>query len=368
MTALKHFTPNWYTTTMGTGILALMLNQFPLAIPGVPDIARALWLVNIALFALLVAASVAQFIFFREESKNTLTHPVQSMFYGAVPMGFATIVNGFVVFGPSLIGIHAYDIATVLWWMDAVLAVVSGWLIPFTMFTQQKHSLETMSALWLLPIVPSEVTAASGGLLAPHLAIHSAQIVLGTSSILWAFSVPLALAVLALLYLRLALHRVPPSEVGVSTWLTLGPLATGALGTVLIGNAAAHAFAGTSLAPVGAIAQALGIITGAVLWGYGAWWWPMAIFATLHHLKSGLPFNLGWWGFTFPLGVFSAATLALARATSAHVLTMTGAVLIALLAALWIVCAARTVICLMRGELFPRTLPAASAQVLQQAA
>ncbi|MFP3253650.1 MAG: C4-dicarboxylate ABC transporter, partial [Hydrogenobaculum sp.] len=30
---------------------------------------------------------------------------------------------------------------------------------------------------------------------------------------------------------------------------------------------------------------------------------------TLKYLKEGLPFNMGWWGFTFPLGVFTAATI-----------------------------------------------------------
>ncbi|MGH9806236.1 MAG: C4-dicarboxylate ABC transporter, partial [Terriglobia bacterium] len=44
------FTPNWFTVTMGTGVLALNLNQFPLALPGLHSLAVALWLVNIALF------------------------------------------------------------------------------------------------------------------------------------------------------------------------------------------------------------------------------------------------------------------------------------------------------------------------------
>ena len=30
---VRHFTPNWFTATMGTGIQALALNQVPLDIP-----------------------------------------------------------------------------------------------------------------------------------------------------------------------------------------------------------------------------------------------------------------------------------------------------------------------------------------------
>ena len=35
------------------------------------------------------------------------------------------------------------------------------------MFTRQTHGLERMTAVWLLPVVASEVAAVSGGLLAP---------------------------------------------------------------------------------------------------------------------------------------------------------------------------------------------------------
>ena len=353
MTALKQFTPNWYTTTMGTGIMALMLNQLPFAGPELSVVARGLWLFNILLFAVLVAVSIGQFIFYRKASLATFTHPVQSMFYGCAPMGFATIVNGFTTFGPSLIGNGAYHVAYELWWIDAALAVTSGWLIPQLMFTKQEHSLEKATAVWLLPIVPAEVTAASGGQLAPHLSGHAAHLIVGTSAVLWSFSVPLALAILALVFLRLALHKVPPSEMGVSGWLTLGPLGTGALGSVLLGNAAVTAFQGTSLAPIALIAQGVGIIAGAVLWGYGMWWWISSTIITLQHAVRSLPFNLGWWGFTFPLGVFSAATMALGRATHAAILTDIGTGLILLLAMLWIMVATRTTIGLIRGEFFP---------------
>jgi len=71
------------------------------------------------------------------------------MFFGAIPMGLATIINGFLVFGIARWG----AIAQVLWWLDAALAVACGVLIPFLMFTRQDHSIESMTAIWLLPIV-----------------------------------------------------------------------------------------------------------------------------------------------------------------------------------------------------------------------
>ena len=48
-------------------------------------------------------------------------------------------------------------------------------LIPYLMFTRHEHSLDGMTAVWLLPVVAAEVAGASGGLLAPHLADPHAQ-------------------------------------------------------------------------------------------------------------------------------------------------------------------------------------------------
>lgn len=60
---------------------------------------------------------------------------------------------------------------------------------------------------------------------------------------------------------------------------------------------------------------------GLVLWGFGLWWLALATAITLRYFHAGVPFNLGWWGYIFPLGVYTVATfrlgtaLHLARAT-----------------------------------------------------
>ena len=223
------------------------------------------------------------------------------------------------------------------------MSVVCGLAIPYFMFTRQEHSMEKLTAVWLLPIVASEVAAASGGLLAPHLAAPEAFLVLILSYGLWAYSVPLAMSVLVLLFLRLALHKLPERDMGVSAWLALGPIGTGALGLVVLGAASPAIFAANGLASVGEIAFGLGVIGGLILWGYGVWWLSLAVLKTMRYLRGGLPFNLGWWGFTFPLAVYTLATLALARVTGLSLFSFLGAGLTLCLAIFWVVVASRTV-------------------------
>src|ERR1044072_9686254 len=49
---LRHFTPNWFATTMGTGILAVCLAQFP-GVPAGHTAGQGLWLRKIHLFSTL---------------------------------------------------------------------------------------------------------------------------------------------------------------------------------------------------------------------------------------------------------------------------------------------------------------------------
>jgi tellurite resistance protein TehA-like permease len=88
-----------------------------------------------------------------------------------------------------------------------------------------------------------------------------------------------------------------------------------------------------------------------MLWGYGAWWLLLAILKTGWYLRGGMPFNLGCWGFTFPLGVYSLATLALARATGLAFFSAVGSVLVVCLAALWFIVAVLTLVGAWDGHL-----------------
>ncbi len=81
---------------------------------------------------------------------------------------------------------------------------------------------------------------------------------------------------------------------------------------------------------------------GLLMWGYGLWWFVMAVLITLRYLCEGLPFNMGWWGFTFPIGVYAVAMLALGRQTNMALFTTIGGVLVVALAGFWLLVSMRT--------------------------
>ncbi|WP_122316327.1 TDT family transporter [Pseudomonas cichorii] len=350
---IRQFTPNWFAATMGTGVLALALGQLPFSAPWLKGLGELLWLFNIGLFVLFSVMYASRWILFFDEAKQVFGHSTVSMFFGTIPMGLATIINGLLMYGLPRWGISVIALAEALWWIDVAMALACGVLIPFMMFTRQQHSIDQMTAVWLLPVVAAEVAAASGALLAPHLADNGAQFgMLITSYVLWAYSVPVALSILVILLLRMALHKLPHESMAASSWLSLGPIGTGALGMLVLGSDAPAIFAAQGLAGIGAVAEGIGLIVGILFWGLGLWWMALALLITVRYFKAGVPFNLGWWGFIFPLGVYAVTTLKLGAILHLWFFDVLGVALVVLLAVMWWIVASRTLAGAYRGNLF----------------
>ena len=350
---IRQFTPNWFTVSMGTGVVALIVSEFPMLKALTWQLGTGLWYFNILLFVLFSVLYGLRWAFYPHEAKQIFQHPSMSLFLGTIPMALATILNGFLKYGQPIYGDTAVQIAQTLWYADVVLALLVAWAVPFAMYRHQEHALQQMTAVWLLPIVACEVAASSGGLLLGHLAAdtHAVAILLG-SYVLWGVSVLPAFAILTILMLRLVLHKLPEKELAVSSWLALGPIGTAALALLVLGHQAPTLMASLGLAQLGQLFQQAGILASLILLGFGLWWLGIAVLTTLHHAKQDLPFNLGWWGLTFPLGVYTLAILTLAQQLNLAFLYAVGYAFAAILMLLWGLVATKTAQGFYQGHLF----------------
>jgi tellurite resistance protein TehA-like permease len=184
-----------------------------------------------------------------------------------------------------------------------------------------KTNLQAMTATWLLPIVSTIVASASGGIIASVLPNpqHALWTVI-VSYVLWGTGVPLAMSVLVIYFQRLTIHHLPPREVIVSVFLPLGPLGQGGFAIQELGKVAFTIFPITNTLSfpsnttaninAGEILYVLGWFIAIIMWGFGLVW---MFFAAASISRSKFPFNMGFWGFTFPLGVFAVSTVQLGR-------------------------------------------------------
>lgn len=325
-----HFTPSWFSVTMGTGVIATLLNllPWPSIHSGLRWPALCFLLGDIVIFILFVCAFFARYLMYPEVVPLTIKHPQKSMFLGTLPMGLITIISGIAQLGTTEfeLGIGFALAASGLWWAATVISLMTAIGVPFSMMTYQKHYFEGITAALLLPIVPPITAAATGSVLAEILMYRYptyAFTIMVVSYLVLGIGLPLALLILVLYFQRLLLFKSPPRDVIISVFLPLGPCGQGGEACLHLGRVAYHLFptistpASTSGVPqlfsVGQALYGAGLISAMLLFGLGIWWLAIGVFTIIRELKRGkLGFNMGWWGLTFPFASLAICTARLA--------------------------------------------------------
>ncbi|KIW12959.1 hypothetical protein PV08_08146 [Exophiala spinifera] len=348
-----NFTPSWFAATMGTGIASILLHNLPYNGDWLYWLSVVVFCLNVALFCTFLFISVLRYTLFPGLFMAMIRHPVQSLFVGTFPMGLATIVNMIVFVCVPAWGEWATTLAWTLWWIDVVISVASCMWLPFVIMHIHESELSKMTAVWLLPIVATIVAAASGGIVAEVLPNPQHQVwTIVTSYVLWGTGFPLAMVVLVMYFHRLTIHRLPPREVIVSVFLPLGPLGQGSFGLMQLGKVCAAVFPKTENlgGPEGGrVIYSASIVCALVIWGYGCVW---LFFALASITRSKFPFNMGWWGFTFPIGVFAVSTCTLAKEIPSLFFKVLGTIFSIAVVLLWLVVATVTCKSAIAGTIF----------------
>jgi tellurite resistance protein TehA-like permease len=204
--------------------------------------------------------------------------------------------------------------------------------------SRQKHTIETITAPLLLPIVSTVVGGASGGIIAKALSPFDptlARSIVIVSYVVLGTGIPIAMFFTTLWLYRTAIVGLPAPGALPSLFLPLGPCGQGAFGLVLLGHvvrdlaythqvgftiaptsAASHA---DSLLRVADAVYAAGLVSGLLLWGLGLVWYALAMTITIDHAFrnrsyfSYTTFSIGWTAYTFPIGVWATASTQLAK-------------------------------------------------------
>lgn len=82
---------------------------------------------------------------------------------------------------------------------------------------------------------------------------------------------------------------------------------------IVLGKLAKHLFPATHTLPhvpnAGDVFYIVGVMLGIILWGFAIVWFIVAVIMIA--TTGGFPFNMGWWGFIFPVGVFTLLTISI---------------------------------------------------------
>ncbi|KIW15041.1 hypothetical protein PV08_07828 [Exophiala spinifera] len=355
---VRNFSPSWFSVTMGTGIVSLLLITIPFKADWLYWLSVVFFGLNTVLFSLALLISILRYTLYPEIWSVMIADPTNSLFLGTIPMGFATLVESWIFLCCPYWGYWSVTFAWVCWMIDAVVAAAVTVSLPFLLMSQShQHQLDRITAAQLLPIAATIVAAGAGSEIAELLSDPNHALgTLLTSYVMWGMATPFAMAILVIYYQRLALYKLPPREVVVSSFLPLGPLGMGGYTIMYLGRVSrevlprVHLFRDLPLTLAGDVLYVFGVFVALIMWGFGLVWLVFAL-ATIYSTRP-FPFNMGWWGFTFPLGVYAISTMTFGVEMPSLFFKVLGTILSVAVMVLWCVVAMGTAKGAWSGHLF----------------
>jgi len=332
----KNFTPSWFASVMGTGILAITSMFYSQYLPFLKDAAYFFFYFNVALFFILLIPWLLRWIYFKKEAMADMNHPVLSNFYATIAIAMLVLAANFIVIGDNMIA------GKIFWFVGLFATIFFGVLTPYLMFRGTHVKLDHINPAWFIPPVGLIVIPIAGSLIISQFSGMLQEFVIFINYFGWGAGFFLYLSLLAVCMYRFILHHPLPSTLAPTIWINLGPIGAGTVALINLVNNSSFI---SMKEPF--------FVFGLIFWGFGVWWVMMAIIMTIHYVKKlKLPYAMSWWAFTFPLGAYVAASHIVANIFSIELIDYIGFVLYLLLIFFWSFTLAKTAVNTYHGTLF----------------
>lgn len=294
LTMIEQTSSQLFLITQSTGILAVILHQLDYQFRGSQIIGIIVWLLTIALLVLFVILYIAKAFLFPKTTKQEITsNIIELCTLASIPITFGTIIEMV-----ALVCAHTWGegwgiAAYVLAWVNVGLGFLTCVGIPYIYLWYICPGVDGIPPVVVLPAIAIITAASSCGVVTFAGEISSRlqvpMIIVGY--ILLGLGLPFALSLIVIFMARLFNGGWPPRAKAPLTFVLVGPLGQGAYAFQILGTSAAApglgAFGTYNKGRFitnndGKIIEAVSILTGLVLWGYGAFWLLFSLVESVH--------------------------------------------------------------------------------------
>lgn len=314
-----------YTVAMSTGILGLILAEFPYQFRGLSAIADIFFVFDLLLVIVLTILQIARFILFPKAAYlKTRGDPDELALWGALPIALLTLaaLTATQVSNAYWGGHWASILAYVLWWIGAVgIFAVCVFVVDSLTRNGIIHD-RTFTATIMIPAVGAATAGAEAGFIANYAYELSARVAV-PMIIVGYFLTGLGIF-LSLVFYTIFMHRLftsgwPEPAKLPGMVMMCGPMGQAATALQSLSSAAmtrmdfANYNRGTFLTASAASGlSAASIMLALLCLGFAYFWFLVVLTAIIENAaKKKLTFGMMWWATIFPLGTVCTAWLEL---------------------------------------------------------
>ncbi|PWN50824.1 hypothetical protein IE53DRAFT_77638 [Violaceomyces palustris] len=360
---LPHFTWAWYTLPMSTGGLSLLLSVTPNRFPGLTTIGVVLYICNIVIFLSISSIMIWRYSSCNVTFKDTLMHPLESLFIPTFFLATATIINCMCAYAVPKTGEWMVVLLRVIFWIYTATTFCQSVIQYFILFNNRQHPIQNMTTAWVLPAFPCMlVGTVASAVVKTQPRQHAFNMALaGTTCQGLGFLI--SCFMYSILIRRLMQFGLPEIKARPGMFITVGPPSFTCLALLGLAQDASYflpeKFLTLKTTDVSEILLIMGTTGSVLLWSVSAWFWALtmvSILAGLIQEPQEMRFILGWWAFVFPNVGFTIATIELSKVFDSSALGWLASGMTILIFAAWLFVLTFNIEAVVKGRIMGKGL------------
>lgn len=341
---------------MGTAVIGVIASgnpgQFHALATTMKDLSIGATALAALLGVLIAVPYLARWILYPKAAWADMRDPTVGPLHGTFPGGILVLAVAVSTVGPQVLPVRSVPtVVEVLAAVGIPLALAISLLFAYLLFTLDLPDTRVVNGGWFIPPVVTIIVPVVLVPLLGQVGPSAARLLLFTGYAFWGVGFLLFLLVMGLLHDRLVTRALPAAAMAPSLWIVLGPLGVGAAALLDLAHAAPLV-----LGPNAAVIGTLTLVGASALWGFGAWSLLVALVLLGRYLhRGGVPYGVGWWAFTFPLGALTLATSSLANAWKLPIVSDIALGLLVGLVVVWLIVTVGTIGSVVTGSAWARS-------------
>ncbi|OTB17800.1 hypothetical protein K445DRAFT_73685 [Daldinia sp. EC12] len=307
---IAHFTWAWFTLSMSTGGLALLIYAQPHQFPGLRRIGFVVYIANIVIFVGIVAAMIMRFVVHKGTFKTSITHSREAFFVPTIFLAIATLITGTQRYAIPRATTSAVWFISALFWGYVAASLFVAIAQYSYVFRTHNLGLQTMMPTWILPIFPIMLSGTIASVIAETQPQMNAIPIIVVGLTCQGLGLSVAFMMYAHMVGRLMSRGMPNREHRAGLFMNVGPPAFTALAIIGMANGLPDNLdINMGMVLDMTIIRPIAVVGAIFLWALSLWWFGIAIVSVI--MSPPQYFHLNWWAMAFPNTGFILATISI---------------------------------------------------------